>query len=126
MIEFLIGVYLVMFVISLFTFSEVSLKPYYIGRMMRITDMLKVLVFSLLWFIFIPILVFGLGRLEKIMGDIPAGYVILEHGQPMKADDLIWRWDEAMTREAWRLFGDCADVGYPYNESYRPVVRKTL
>lgn len=55
---------------------------------------------------------------------LPEGYRDLEYGEPMKADDLIWKWDDAMTCEDWRLFGECDDVGYPYNKSYRPVARK--
>ncbi len=58
--------------------------------------------------------------------DIPDGYVKLEYGEPMKPDDLIWKWDEAMTHERWELLGDCEEsrIEFPYNISYRPMVRK--
>lgn len=57
---------------------------------------------------------------------IPEGYRPLTYGEPMKEDDLIWKWDDAMTHEYWRIMGECEEtrVEFPYNKSYRPIVRK--
>jgi hypothetical protein len=55
---------------------------------------------------------------------IPDGYSKLNYGIPMRADDLIWVWDDEMTEESWHLLGEGEEVDFPYNISYRPIVRK--
>ena len=57
--------------------------------------------------------------------EIPKGYRKLEYGERMKSDDLIHAYNKNWVLE-WRLMGDCDETstGFPYNESYRAMVRK--
>ena len=60
--------------------------------------------------------------------DIPDNFRKLNYGEPMKKDDLVWTFvQDPVTlkwKEDWVLFGECDDVDYPYNTSYRPIVRE--
>ena len=55
----------------------------------------------------------------------PKGYRKLEFGERMKSDDLIYVYDDNW-KETWQLMGNCDETstGFPYNESYRPMMRK--
>lgn len=56
---------------------------------------------------------------NKIVVVIPSTHRLLHEGEPMRATDLIWRHPGQ-----WEEFGNNNDVNFPWDPSYRLMIRK--
>lgn len=67
MIIFCIGlvIYVVGASLAFVLFQETAIKTYYMSNLQKMVDYVKVLLYSVLWVVFLPILLFGMFKWKK-------------------------------------------------------------